>query len=113
MIQPLRDPQAVAAIAAALRSTRGDDVARVMLTDGMTLAALIDSVLVSRIKNSDAVKLVARALASGDFIFTPELGSLWRLKYIYACTGSLDVVDMAIATPHETITSTAIRLRLH
>ncbi|MCP1970829.1 hypothetical protein [Bradyrhizobium elkanii] len=83
-----------------------------MLVEGMTLAALIDGVLSSPIKNSDAVRITARALASGDFIFTPDLGSLWRLKYIYAGPHSMDVVDMAIATPDETIASTAVRLRL-
>lgn|GEM_PF-5476526 len=78
----------------------------------MTLAALLDAVFASPMKNRDAVKVIARALASGDFIFTPDIGSLWHLKCIYARPGSLDVVDMAIATPNGMIASTAIRLRL-
>jgi hypothetical protein len=38
-----------------------------MLNDGLSLAALIDALLRSPLKNQDAVKLITRALSSGDF----------------------------------------------
>ena len=108
----LRDPHAVAAIVSALRSAHGDDVARTMLTEGVSLAIVIDAALSLAIKNRDAVRMIVRALESGDFIFTPDTGPVWNLKYFYARPASLDVIDMAIATPNGTMASTAIRLRL-
>ena len=59
-----------------LRQDHGNDLARVMLNDGLSLAALIDALLRSPLKNRDAVKLITRALRSGDFIVTPDFGSL-------------------------------------
>ena len=70
----MRDPDIVAAIVNVLRQVHGDDLARVMLNDGFSLAALIDALLHSPVKNRDAVKLITRALSSGDFIVTPS----WR-----------------------------------
>jgi hypothetical protein len=103
----MRDPNTVAAIVNALRQVHGDDIARVMLNDGLSLAALIDAVLCSSLKNRDAVKLITRALRSGDFIVTPDFGSLSHLKYFYDRPKSLYVVDIAVMTlDHGTIAST-------
>ena len=74
---------------------RPDDLARVMLNDGFSLAILIDALLRSPLKNRDAVKLITRALASGDFIVTPDFGSPSHLKYFYDPPKSLHVVDIA------------------
>ena len=49
--------------------------------NGLSLAALIDALLRSPLKNRDAVKLITRALSSGDFIVTPDFGSPSHLKY--------------------------------
>ena len=57
----MRDPNTVAAIINALRQVHGDDLARVMLNDGVSLAVLIDALLRSPLKNRDAVKLITRA----------------------------------------------------
>ena len=109
----MRDPNAVAAIVNALRQVHGDDLARVMLNDGFSLAALIDALLRSPLKNRDTVKLITRALGCGDFIVTPDLGSPSHLKYFYDRPKSLHVVDIAVLTlDHGTIASTGIRLRL-
>lgn len=64
----LNDPETVAAIVGALRHVHGDDIARFMLTNGTTLAALIDALLHAPLKNSEAAKLISRALRSGDFV---------------------------------------------
>src|ERR1700675_4615335 len=107
------NPNTVAAIVNALRQVHGDNIARVMLNDGLSLAALIDALLRSPLKNRDAVKLITRALRSGDFIVTPDFGSLSHLKYFYDRPKSLHVVDIAVMTlDHGTIASTDIRLRL-
>jgi hypothetical protein len=108
----MRDPNIVAAIVNALRQVHGDDLARVMLNDGFSLAILIDALLRSPLKNRDAVTLITRALGSGDFNVTPDLGSCSHLKYFYDRPKSLHVVDIAVMTPHGTIASTDIRLRL-
>jgi hypothetical protein len=79
----MRDPDTVAAIVNALRQVHDDDLARVMLNDGFSLAILIDALLRSPLKNRDAVKLITRALSSGDFIVTPDFGSFSHLKYFY------------------------------
>ncbi len=104
----MRDPNTVAAIVEVLRQVHGDDLARVMLNDGFSLAILI----VSPLKNRDAVKLITRALSSDDFIVTPDLGSVSHLKYFYDRPKSLHVVDIAVLTLHGTVASTDIRLRL-
>ena len=54
----MRDANTVAAIVNALRQVHGDDLARVMLNDGFSLAILIDVLLRSPLKNRDAVKLI-------------------------------------------------------
>ena len=109
----MRDPNTVAAIVEVLRQVHGDDLARVMLNDGFSLAILIDALLRSPLKNRDAVTLITRALGSGDFNVTPDLGSCSHLKYFYDRPKSLHVVDIAVMTPdHGTIASTDIRLRL-
>jgi len=109
----MRDPNTVAGIINALRQVHGNDIARIMLNDGLSLAALIDAVLRSPLKNHDAVKLINRALLSGDFMVTPEFGSVWHLKYFYDRPKSLHVVDLAVLTlDYGTIASTDIRLRL-
>jgi hypothetical protein len=51
------------------------------LNDGSSLAALLDALLRSPLKTRDAVKLITRALGSGDFIVTPDFGSPAHLKY--------------------------------
>ncbi len=108
---PLKDPDAIAAIVSALRRIHGDDAARAMLADGVTLAALIDAMFSQPIANRDAVRLITRAL--GDFAVTPDIGPLWHLRYVYEDRrASLDVVDMEIATPDRTFASTEISLRL-
>ena len=108
----MRDPNTVAAIVNVLRQVHGDDLARVMLNDGFSLAALIDALLRSPVKNRDAVKLITRPLFR-HFIVTPDFGSVSHLKYFYDRPKSLHVVDIAVMTPdHGTVASTDIRLRL-
>jgi hypothetical protein len=109
----MRDPNTVAAIVNALRQVHGDDLARVMLNGGFSLAILIDALLLSPLKNRDAVKLITRALRTGDFMVTPDFGSPSHLKYFYDRPKSLHVVDIAVVTlDRGTIASTDIRLRL-
>jgi hypothetical protein len=109
----MRDPNTVASIVNALRQVHGDDLARVMLNDGISLATLIDVLSRSPLRNCDAVKLVTRALSSGDFIVTPNFGSPSHLKYFYDRPKSLHVVDIAVSTlDRGTIASPDIRLRL-
>ena len=109
----MRDPNTVAGIVNALRQVHGDYIARTMLNDGVSLAALIDALLRSSLKNRDAVKLVTQALSSGDFIVTPDFGPVWHLKYFYDHPKSLHVVDIAVMTLDcGTIASTEIHLRL-
>ena len=89
----MRDPNTVAAIVNVLRQVHGDDLARVMLNDGFSLAILIDALLRSPLKNGDAVKLITRALSFGDFIVTPDFGSPSRLNYFYDRPKSLHAVE--------------------
>src|SRR5712671_82344 len=106
-------PYSVAAIVRALRHVHGDDIARAMLTNGTTLAALIDALLHSPLTNRDAVKLMTQALRSNDFIVTPDFGSVWHIKYVYDRPKSLNVVDLAVITlDHGIFASTDIRLML-
>jgi hypothetical protein len=112
MVQSLKDPHTVAAIINTLRHVHGDAIARYMVTKGMTLAFLIDTLLRSPLKNSDAVKLLTGALRSGDFIITPEIVAASHLTYIYDPPKSLHVVDIAIETLDGTVVSADIRLRL-
>lgn len=108
----MKDPEAVAAIVSALRQVHGDNIARALLADGVSLAALMDAVLTLRIRNSDAVRMIARALESGDFAISPDFGPLWHVKYVYSKPGSMTVVDMMVLTSDATFASTDITLRL-
>src|SRR5258705_3780336 len=99
----MRDPNTVVAIVNVLRQVHGDDLARVMLNDGFSLAILIDALLRSPLKNRDAVKLITQALSSGDFIVTPDFGSVSHLKCFYDPPQSLHVVDIGVMTLHGTI----------
>ena len=109
----LNDPETVAAIIRALRHVHGDDIARFMLTNGTTLAALLDTLLHAPLKNSEAAKLISKALRSGDFVVSPEFGSPSHLTYIFDRPGSLRVVDVAVVTMSDgTFSSADIRLRL-
>ena len=108
----MRDPNTVGAVVNVLRLVHGDDLARVMLNDGFSLAILIAALLRSPLKNRDAIKLITRALSSGDFIVTPDFGSPSHLRYFYDPPMSLHVVDIGVMTLNGTIASTDIRLRL-
>ena len=109
----MRDPNTVAAIVNTLRQVHGDALARVMLNDGISLAALIEALWRSPLKNRDAVKLITRALSSGDFIVTPNFSSPSHLKYFYDRPKSWHVVDIGVMTlDRGTIASPDIRLRL-
>ncbi|MCS3897382.1 hypothetical protein CT676_39075 [Bradyrhizobium sp. MOS001] len=109
----MRDPNTVARIVTALRAVHGDDIARVMLKDGLSLAVLIDALLLSPMKNHDAVKLITRVLNLGDFVITPDFGPVWTLKYFYDRPKSLHVVDVGVVTrDYGAIASTDIHLRL-
>ena len=109
----MRDPNTVAAIVSTLRQVHGDGLARVMLNDGLSLAALIDALSRSSLRNCDAIKLITRALGSGDFIVTPNFGSPSHLKFFYDCPNSLHVADISVMTMDRgTIASPDIRLRL-
>lgn len=109
----MRDPHTVAAIVRALRQVHGDDTARTMLTNGTTLAAMIDALLRSPLTNRDAAKLMTRALRSKDFVVTPDFSSMWHVKYVYDHPRSLNVVDLAVITlDYGTFASTDIRLLL-
>ncbi|UPJ54423.1 hypothetical protein IVB30_33135 [Bradyrhizobium sp. 200] len=110
---PLNDPAAVAAIVSTLRRVHGDNIAQTLLADGVSLAVLIDAAFSLPVSNSDAVRMIARALDSGDFSVTPELGPLWRVRYIYEDRrASMHVVDMEVLTPGRTFASIEISLLL-
>src|SRR5215472_1259883 len=109
----MRDPRAVAEIVEALRQAYGDDAARLMLHDGMTLEALIDALLRQPLRNRDAARLMGAALQSGDFDITPDFTTgPSHVKYVYDPPGSLRVVDIVMLTEHRTFASSEIRLRL-
>jgi hypothetical protein len=109
----MRDPSAVATIVGALRQVHGDDLARVMLQDGMTLAVLIDALLHAPLSNHDAAKLMNTALQSGDFDITPDFTSVMsHLKYVYDSKRSFKMVDIVMLTKDRSFASTEIRLRL-
>ena len=108
---PLKNPDAIAAVVAALRLVYGDDDARTMLVEGMTLAALIDAMFAGPIPHRDAVRNITNAIY--DFSITPDLGPIWHLRYVYdQQPGSFRVVDMEIATPSGKLASKDIWLRL-
>lgn len=109
----MRDPGAVESIVSALRQLYGDDLARVMLRDGMTLAVLIDALLHAQLRNHDTAKLMRVALQSGDFDITPDFTTaLSHVKYVYDSPKSLRMVDVVMLTKDRSFASTEIRLRL-
>jgi hypothetical protein len=109
----MRDPRAVAAIIDALRHVYGDETARLMLQDGLTLEALIDALLRAQPRNRDATKLMNAALQSGDFDITPDFtAGPSHVKYVYDPPDSLRVVDIVMLTEHRMFASSEIRLRL-
>jgi hypothetical protein len=108
---PLKSPEAIAVIVTALRLAHGDEVARAMLVDGMSLAALLDAMFSAPIARRDAVYNITSAL--DDFFISPQLGPVWHLRYLYEDQpGSFRVVDMEIATPAGTLSSNDLWLRL-
>lgn len=107
----LKNPDAVAAIVTALRHVYGDEIARLLLVEGMSLADLIDAMFSAPLTHREAVRDITDGL--DDFVIAPDLGLMWHLKYIYADEpGSLHVVDMEIATPNGTLASRDVWLRL-
>jgi hypothetical protein len=107
----LKNPDAVAAIVTALRHVYGDEIARLLLVEGMSLADLIDAMFSAPLTHREAVRDITDGL--DDFVISPDLGLMWHLRYIYADEpGSLHVVDMEIATPNGTLASRDIWLRL-
>jgi hypothetical protein len=109
----MRDPHTVAAIVAALRHLHGDDTARTMLTNGTTLAVVIDALLRAPMTNRDAARLMIGVLRSSDFIVTPDFSGTWHVKYVYESPKSLNVVDLSVITlDRGTFASTDIRLSL-
>jgi hypothetical protein len=109
----MRDPNAIATIVGALRQVHGDDLARVMLQDGITLAVLIDTLLRAQLSNHDTAKLMNAALQSGDFEMTPDFTSaMSHLKYVYDSKRSFKMVDIVMLTKDRSFASTEIRLRL-
>ena len=69
----MHDPRAVAAIVSALRQVHGDETARLMLQDGMTLEALIDALRRAPLSDRDFARLISTALESGDFDIAPVI----------------------------------------
>lgn len=107
----LKNPDAIAALVSVLRLVHGDEVARTMLQEGLSLATRIDTMFSAPIAHRDAVRYVASAL--DDFAITPALGPVWHLRYLYDDQpGSFRVVDMEIATPAGTLSSNDLWLRL-
>lgn len=107
----LKNPDAVASIVAALRHIYGDEVARLMLVEGMSLANLIEAMFSSAMAHREAVRAITDGL--DDFVISPDLGLMWHLRYIYGDQpGSLHVVDIEIATPDGTLASKDVWLRL-
>ena len=107
----MKNPDAIAVIVSALRHVHGDDIARMMLVEGMSLANLIDAMFSAPLAHRDAVRAITDGL--DDFVITPDLGLIWHLKYIYGDQpDSLHVVDLEIATPDGTLASKDVWLRL-
>jgi len=112
MAQWLNNPDTVAEIVRTLRQVHGDDIARVMLTEGTTLASVIDALLQTSIDNRRVAKIVTTSLHCGDFIVTPDISGPAHIRYIYDPPSSLQFVDMVIVLPEMTLASTDVRLRL-
>jgi hypothetical protein len=109
----MHDSRAVAAIVGALRQVHGDDTARLMLQDWITLDALIDALLRAPLSDRDSARLMAAALGSGDFVITPDFTScVSHLKFIYDAPGSFRVRDIVMLTEQGAFSSAEIGLRL-
>jgi hypothetical protein len=109
----MHDSRAVAAIVGALRRVHGDDTARLMLQDGMTLEALIDALLRAPLSDRDSARLMAAALESGDLVITPDFTTcVSHLKFIYDAPGSVRVHDIVMLTEQGGFSSAEIGLRL-
>lgn len=52
----MKNPDAIAVIVSALRHVHGDDIARMMLVEGMSLANLIDAMFSAPLAHRDAVR---------------------------------------------------------
>lgn len=100
------------AIFHSLRELHGPDTARVMVTDGLSLAVLFDALVHALPNNRDVVRLVTRVLQDDAFVVSPDLGPVWHLKYFYDEAVPLNVVDIAILTMDRgTLASTDVRFR--
>ena len=109
----MRDPRAISAIVGALRQVHGDEAARLMLQDGMTLEALIDALIRAPLSDRDSARLMGTALESGDFDITPDFTTcVSHLKFIYDAPGSFRVRDIVILTEQRAFSSAEIGLRL-
>ena len=109
----MHDSRAVAAIVGALRQVHGDDTARLMLQDGMTLEALIDALLRTQLSDRDSARLMRAALESGDFVITPDFTTcVSHLKFIYDAPGSFRVRDIVMLAEQGAFSSAEIGLRL-
>ena len=109
----MHDSRAVGAIVGALRQVHGDDTARLMLQDGMTLEALIDALLRAPLSDRDSARLMRAALESGDFVTTPDFTiCVSHLKFIYDTPGSFRVRDIVMFTEQGAFSSVEIGLRL-
>ena len=82
-----------------------------MLVEGMSLGNLIESMFSAPLAHREAIRAITGGL--DDFVISPDLGRMWHLRYIYGNEpGSLQVVDMEIATPDGTLASKDVWLRL-
>jgi len=109
----MHDPRAVATIVDALRQVHGDEAARLMLQDGMTLEALIDALIRAPLSDRDSARLMRTVLESGDFDITPDFTTcVSHLKFIYDAPGSFRVRDIVILTEKRAFSSAEIGLRL-
>lgn len=109
----MHDPHAVAVIVGALRRVHGDETARLMLRDGMTLEALIDALLRAALSDRDTARLMRTALQSGDFDVVPDFATyLSHLKFIYDSPRSFRVRDIVMLTEQRAFASSEIELRL-
>ena len=102
-------PEHMTAIVNALRRVHGDDIARVILNDGFSLATLIDAVLRSPATRSNG----SRERLAPAISVAPSFGSPSPLKYFYDRPKWLHVVDIVVVTLHHApLPSTDIGLRL-
>ena len=76
----MKNPDAIAVIVSALRHAYGDDVARMMLVEGMSLANLIDAMFAAPLAHREAVRAMTEGL--DDFVITPDLGPMAPQIYL-------------------------------